>query len=433
MTRRPWLLGALLAWGLVAPLAPTGLAQAAGDDEAGAARGGEAPAVEDTPPPSAQPASLLDLTPEEVLGLTQRAPLEPIPDRQAMRASLGRGVAYLLSSQEPDGSWGSTREPADAFWSNIHTHRAWIAATTGLVLTALLEAGDDEAALAAVDRAVDFLTGADDLKRPSDWDTDHTWGFLYSLAGVNAALRHPRYAAEPRHAALLALADRCVEGLAATQSPDGGWGYYDLDGTTRRPSWATSFQTAAALVELIGARAHGVAVDDKLLAAARRALERCRLPSGAYTYSVDAIPSPGRATWINAVQGSLSRIQVCNLALALSGSTLVGSDELKAGLDQFFEHHRFLDVARGKPVPHEAYYYNSGYFYFFGHYYAARVLELLNPAEQVPYRGRLAREIVKCQEADGSMWDYYINTYHRPYGTAFGAMTLVRTLGREDD
>ena len=26
------------------------------------------------------------------------------------------------------------------------------------------------------------------------------------------------------------------------------------------------------------------------------------------------------------------------------------------------------------------------------------------------------------------MWDYYFNTYGPAYGTAFGAMTLVRTL-----
>ena len=71
------------------------------------------------------------------------------------------------------------------------------------------------------------------------------------------------------------------------------------------------------------------------------------------------------------------------------------TDSVLDGLDAFFEHHRFLDIARGKPIPHEAYYQNSGYFYFFGHFYAAGVLELLNPAEQVRYRSRLARE--RCQ------------------------------------
>ena len=72
---------------------------------------------------------------------------------------------------------------------------------------------------------------------------------------------------------------------------------------------------------------------------------------------------------------------------------LVDHDDLLEGLDEFFEHHRFLDVARKKPYPHEAYYANSGYFYFFGHYYAARILELLPVAEKVRYQARLAREV----------------------------------------
>ena len=59
------------------------------------------------------------------------------------------------------------------------------------------------------------------------------------------------------------------------------------------------------------------------------------------------------------------------------------------------------------------------------------MLELLSPAERVRYRSRLAREIIKTQEQDGSMWDYYMNSYHRPYGTAFGMMTLLATLPDE--
>jgi len=128
------------------------------------------------------------------------------------------------------------------------------------------------------------------------------------------------------------------------------------------------------------------------------------------------------------VKGSLGRIQVCNYALTLAGCKDVTHEDLLAGLDQLFAHHRFLDVARKKPIPHEAYYYNSGYFYFFGHFYAARLLELLTPAERARYAERLAREVVKTQEKDGSMWDYYMNTYGKAYGTSFGVMTLKRTL-----
>ena len=85
-------------------------------------------------------------------------------------------------------------------------------------------------------------------------------------------------------------------------------------------------------------------------------------------------------------------------------------------------------MARNKPIPHEAYYANAAYFYLFGHYYAAHSIELL-PAER---RGKWARQlrepVMKTQQADGSMWDFWIAGTTKASGTAFGVMTLARTL-----
>ncbi len=54
--------------------------------------------------------------------------------------------------------------------------------------------------------------------------------------------------------------------------------------------------------------------------------------------------------------------------------------------------------------------------------------DVVPPIERARYAARLAREVVKTQEDDGSMWDFYFNTYGPAYGTAFGVMTLTRTL-----
>ena len=35
-----------------------------------------------------------------------------------------------------------------------------------------------------------------------------------------------------------------------------------------------------------------------------------------------------------------------------------------------------------RPVPHEAYYLNAGYFFYFGHYYCGLAIGLLPPAER---------------------------------------------------
>lgn len=371
------------------------------------------------------PSSLVDRPPEEFI--TATAQDLALPERAEIEQAMATGVAYLIGSQNDDGSWGSSAEPAHEFWSNPYTHQAWRVGTTALSLISLLEAPRDDECRAAVDRALRFLLDHPPLQRPSDWDVDNTWGDIYALQALCVALADPEHLKTP----LRLKIEEHIAALAETQAPDGGWGYYDLETRAARPSWSTSFMTATAILALLDAGQLGVELPPGMLPKAVAALERCRLPSGAYTYSVTLFPSPGRLTGINQVKGSLSRIQVGNLALRRAGSDLVDQEQLLAGLDLFFRDHRFLDVARQKPVPHEAYYQNSGYFYFFGHYYAAQVLELLEPAEQVRYRSRLAREVVKTLEDDGSMWDFYLNTYHKPYGTAFGVMTLRRTTGRE--
>src|SRR5262249_46686897 len=148
-----------------------------------------------------------------------------------------------------------------------------------------------------------------------------------------------------------------VDELADYQTPNGGWGYYDFDTLAQRPSWATSFQTAAALSALVAARDAGLDVKGRITSRAMDALRRCRLANGAYSYSIDPIPHLG-LEYINNVKGSLSRIQAGNYALLRAGANDVSRDDVLAGLDLLFEHHRFLDVARQKPIPHEAYYFN---------------------------------------------------------------------------
>lgn len=357
------------------------------------------------------------------------------PTAQQARQAVQGGIAFLLKDQNSDGSWGSHRGASNTFtgpvWSNPETHRSWTVATTGLCCMALLEAGDSPEADAALDRGIDYLLSNAVLKRPSDWDLDNNWGYLYALQAVAAALHHGRYADTPREARLRAIGQELIERLAVTQTLSGGWGYYSFDLPSRRPAWATSFMTAAVLLALYDAREQGLEVDEGMLERAVRAVKRCRLPNGAYTYSVEAVPDPRHSEWIDQVKGSLGRIQVCNLALYRfqAGPAL---EQLRVGIDQFFGQHRFLDIARKRPIPHEAYYLNSGYFYLFGHYYAAGVIEQLPPDQRRLCWPKLRRELLKTQEKDGSMVDFFIHSYHRPYGVAFGILALSRSLAERD-
>jgi hypothetical protein len=349
-----------------------------------------------------------------------------------VQAALQRGLEFVLHSQNGDGSWGGAADSITTWsgetWSNPESQRSWRVATTGLCCLALLEVGESDQALAAADRAVTYLITNADVKRPSEWDTTDCWAHIYALQALAAAYGHMGNVGDERHAAVRQAAELHLERLTRSQSLSGGWGYLEFDPPrTARPQWATSFTTAAGIVALVEARHQGLAVDEALLQRAVRAVRRCRLPNGAYTYSVQAITHPRNIGSIDRVNGSLGRIQACNLALLLAGDD-VGVERLQRGIEVFFREHRFLEIAMHRPIPHEAFYQNSGYFYMFGHYYAARVIEHLPPEDQRAYWPRLQYEILKIQQQDGSTWDYDMHAYDKPYGTAFGLMALGRSL-----
>src|SRR5207247_1524350 len=95
----------------------------------------------------------------------------------AVRAAITRGAAFLVESQNADGSWGGARNKmmTDSF-ANVATYEAWTEATTGLCCVALLELGQTQQAQAACDKGLDYVCAHADVKRPADWDTDNTWG-----------------------------------------------------------------------------------------------------------------------------------------------------------------------------------------------------------------------------------------------------------------
>jgi Squalene-hopene cyclase C-terminal domain len=373
-----------------------------------------------------------------LLGLTLGQEPAPLRTRADAEAALQAGVTWLLDNQNEDGSWGHWTKPGpyDGFWSNPETHRSWQVATTALGCMALMDAGLGEREAAACDRGLDFLAREADVKRPSDWDTDNVWAYAYGLCGLSQAAEHPRYHAETqreRAHAIAMMGQRMLTRLHEYQTPNGGWSYYDEEVKTKPPMWATSFTTAVVVIGMLQAERLGWPVERKRIVAALNAIEHCRLPSGAYSYTVDAIPNARRLDDIDQVKGSLSRIQSCNLALFLAAragyGTLIQSEaQLAAGLEPFFRDHRFLDAARGRPHPHEAYYYNSGYFYFFGHYYAGWVIEMLPPEDRVRWAPELWRHVLKTQARDGSSLDYFMNSFGRPYGTAYAVSALARSL-----
>ena len=89
-------------------------------------------------------------------------------------------------------------------------------------------------------------------------------------------------------------------------------------------------------------------------------------------------------------------------------------------------HAGFQRAALRRPIPHESWYSISGYFYLYGHAYAAWLIEDEAPALRERYGKELARAIFVCRQPDGSFWDYPLYSYHKPYGTAYALLGLLR-------
>ena len=53
----------------------------------------------------------------------------------------------------------------------------------------------------------------------------------------------------------------------------------------------------------------------------------------------------------------------------------------------------WLDIGRKRPVPHEAWFAVAGYFFYYGHYYAARGISQL-PAEDRPAFRKLVSDLI---------------------------------------
>lgn len=346
------------------------------------------------------------------------------------RAVVDRSLAWLLETQNPDGSWGTgALDTTMEYGFSPETFYAWQLSAHGVGVLSLLAAEETAERNAALLRAVDWLCTTRVSKRGSNWDIDFVWSSLYGFVAVIEALDDPRLQAPDVQAKLTARGKAFLAQLEANQIPTGGWAYYDDPPYSRRPKWATSFCTALVLPALVRAERRGWIEDDAMIARAKKYVRRCGLPNGAYEYDLRPIPRLNGGEHINDVKGSLGRIQVCNWGLASAGVEQVTQDKIRAGLTAFVEHHKFLDVARMRPIPHEAYYANAGYFYFFGHYYAAQAINLLPEAEREAWHAKLRPHVAKTQRSDGSTSDFNASSYMITASTAFAALTL--SLGLE--
>jgi len=378
---------------------------------------GTGPAMAAAPPPA--------------LRKVPKPPPIQAPAPEKIRQALQRGVDFLLKAQNPNGSWGSAHRTKGL---NIYApvpgaHHAFRTAVTSLCLCALIEtAQNDPKVQEAILRGEKWLfEHLPRLRRATPDAIYNVWGHAYALQAL--AHLHAIREDEAHRKRLLELAQSQIGFLERYESVDGGWGYYDFRVGAKHPaSSSISFVNGTVLVAFDEVRRIGAQIPKRLVQRAVAATLRQRKPDFSYLYGEYLKWRPMRG--INRPAGSLGRSQVCNLALRLWGDSDVTDEVIEAWLCRLFARNGWLSIGRKRPIPHEAWFQIAAYFYYYGHYYAAKCIELL-PQERRPfYQGYMAHTLLPLQEKDGSWWDFPFYDYHQQYGTAFALMALVRCLPR---
>ena len=368
------------------------------------------------------------------VGAQSLAKLGPLPSIEALKegeleTSIKRGVDYLVSKQNKDGSWGGpTRTKGLNIYAPVpDSHLAFRTGASTLALSGLLDSKDRRPeVVTAIDKAEAWLfEKLPKLRHLDPTTTYNVWGHAYGLRAI-ADLYVYRTGDETKLSLLKQLAAKQIEMLIKTEDVNGGWGYLDFDNHTAHFSGIpTSFTTATVLLGMKDAQeTFGLLIPEREIKRGLVSINKQRTPDWSFVYSYDHRYRPRYG--INRPAGSLGRSQVCMAAMRKFGDERITDRLIEHWLHRLCLREGWFDIGRKRPIPHETHFSISGYFYYYGFYYATECLQMLHDDRQKNYIPHLARHILSKQEKDGSWWDYPLYDYHQPYGTGYALTTLSR-------
>jgi len=359
---------------------------------------------------------------------TTNANISPPISSSDIEKSITKGIDFLVGHQNKNGSWGGPGLSKDI---NLYApvpdgHQTFLVASSALALHGLLESRDQRPeTLSAIAKGEAWLLSI--LPKTRYIDPRATYSIWAHAYGLRALASLYRYHNDPEKRALYKKhAIIQINKLNRTEDVNGGWDYLDFQWITAKPSGITTcFTTATAILAMHdAAEIMDIPLDPVIIRRATRSILIQRTPDFSYVYSRNHRYRPRGD--ISRPAGSIARSQACNAAMRVFGDTAVTDQVITTWLQRLSDRNGWLAHGIKRPIPHEAPAAVSGYFYYYGHYYASECIHLLPEDQQAPWKLKLAALIIPKQEKNGSWWDYPLFNYHRAYGTGYALVTLVR-------
>ncbi len=295
--------------------------------------------------------------------------------------AVSAGIAYLVDTQEADGSWISGR-----YGKNV--------AITALACLALMSDGNIPGRGPygeAVNRGLEFVLDAtaDSGLITSEANNGPMYGhgfaalFLGEVYGMTPGGDNAR--TTRIHEALV----RAVRLIEQTQNEEGGWRYnpvpYDADVSV----------TICQIMALRSARNAGIEVSSEVIDRAVEYVKQCQNPDGGFKYQLGS----GASAWPRTAAGVAS----------LFYAGIYRDQAIDKGL-------AYLEATA---MPGEASATRSHYFY--GQYYSVQAMYLAGDTHWARWWPAIRAELLGLQNDEGS-WDD--RSVGKPYGTAMALIVL---------
>ncbi|MEW6744298.1 MAG: hypothetical protein AB1486_16210 [Planctomycetota bacterium] len=369
--------------------------------------------------PSQDEARAEQKQPEEESSIEERA----LAAHQAIR----RGFEFLRKTQAKDGAWGS-HDPVVIDSSQLGfgmlefgSHDGVRTACTGICAKALLlyplRTKEDDAAL---HQAIKNLLANWKLAYDPG-NAFNVWGYAFNLDFLTTLYNHSL--GKPYRKELEEVVPKVIGGLKKMQVAEGGWAYYT---SVMMEGASISFTTASILLPLMRAKHLGFEVPEGMIADAGNIIKTQQLPSKNFIYGT-YLKYTGDHHLEDLSCGG--RTLVCGLAVHLFDKSFTRADLIDRH-EHYFKNIDYVEkIGNKRIIPHRDAPQNiSGYFLYYGAYYAAEVMTYLGKDAKEANWDHLQRMIVRNQEGEGSWWDTICYDYGDKWGTGFAILCLEHYL-----